>query len=318
MAEWLYEAGIGEARAALVDGGTIVAARIEPDDAGPRLGTVARARLTEITRPGRQGVATLDGGTEALLEPLPAGLTQGASLLIEIVREPIPEPGRPKRAKAVPAAPDATPAPGPDLLARITATGHPVRHLAAHQPDALEAAGWSEVLAEAETGEIAFPGGALRLSPTPAMALFDVDGPAPHGPLSLAAAQAVVAALVRLDIGGSIGIDFPTLDGRAARQAVDAAIDAALPPPFERTATNGFGFLQIIRPRPRASLVELLRADPAAAAARAVLRHIERTPPDGPRDHRLPPRVIAALERRSDWLAELARRTGVDHRFTPS
>src|SRR3546814_11870370 len=62
---------------------------------------------------------------------------------------------------------------------------------------------------------------------------------------------------------------LPTLGGKAERQRVVEAIDATLPLPFERTAMNGFGFLQIIRPRPRASLVELLRADPAGAIARA-------------------------------------------------
>ncbi|MFX8176327.1 hypothetical protein ABTL07_19880, partial [Acinetobacter baumannii] len=66
------------------------------------------------------------------------------------------------------------------------------------------------------------------------------------------------------------------------RHAVAAALDAALADggPFERTAVNGFGFLQLIRPRPRPSLPELLLGP--GAAARALLRQWEREPPPGP------------------------------------
>ena len=313
--EWLFEAGIGEARAALVEDGTIIEARIELDSDAPRLGAVLSARLVEITVKGREGRVTLDGGGEAMLSPLPAGITQGAALIVEMIREAIPEPGRSKLSRVAPAEPGATPAPGPDLLARITASGQPVRTLRAHEPDALEAAGWSEVIEEALTGEIAFAGGALRLSPTPAMTLFDVDGHPPLEALALNAAHAVGAAILRHDIGGSIGIDFPTIEGKAARQAVAAAIDAALPLPFERTAMNGFGFLQIVRRRARVSLPELLRTDRAGAEARALLRTIERTPPPGMRHHRIRPRVLAWLTARPALLTELARRTGVTHDF---
>ena len=48
-----------------------------------------------------------------------------------------------------------------------------------------------------------------------------------------------------------------------------------LPQPFERTAVNGFGFLQIVRPRRHASLFELA-ADRAAFEARALLRRAAR------------------------------------------
>lgn len=308
MVEWLYEAGIGEARAALVDGDRIVKARIELDGA-LTVGTVAEARLVEVMA-GRQGRVVLASGAEALLDAVPPGVSQGRSLLVTIMREAIPEPGRAKLARAVVAAEGAVSAKGPALLERIGESGVPVRQCRAHEADALEAAGWSEVLEEATTGEIAFPGGALRMSPTPAMTLFDVDGTGALDALALAAATAVGQAILRHGIGGSIGIDFPTLSGKAARQAVATAIDAALPQPFERTALNGFGFLQIIRPRPRASLPERLRADPVGAAARAALRQIERTPPGGPRTHRLASAVRQRIESRPDWIAELTRRTG--------
>ncbi|WP_353203894.1 ribonuclease [Sphingomonas sp.] len=317
--EWLFEAGIGEARAALVEDGTIRQARIELDSPAPRIGAVLAARLVEITVKGREGRVAFDGG-EALLSPLPPGVTQGAALHIELVREAIPEPGRHKLPRAAPA--EGPPRPGPTLLERIEASGIPVRPCHPHEADHLEAAGWSEVLEEALTGDIVFAGpptvlagGALRMSPTPAMTLFDVDGHPPLEPLALAAAHAVAAAIVRLDIGGSIGVDFPTLQGKAARAAVDAALDAGLfeggAQPFERTAMNGFGFVQIVRRRTRVALPELLRADPAGAEARALLRRIERTPPPVPSVHSVTPAVQRALAANPHWIAALARRTGV-------
>ena len=308
-AVWLYEAGIGEARAVLIENDQIVEAALETDDAALRVGLVARARLVELL-PGKRGRVAFDGG-EALVNYLPAGITQGASLAIEIVREALPEAGRAKLAKAV--ASDVAPCPAPTLHERIVATGIPVLSPRAHEPDALEAAGWSELLDEAASGEIVFPRGALRLSPTPAMTLFDVDGAAPLDSLALAAAHAIARAIRRHGIGGSIGIDFPTIEGKAQRLAVATAIDATLPQPFERTAMNGFGFLQIVRPRPRASIPEILRSDPVGAAARATLRTLERTPPTASRRHRLPAAVHARLMARPDWLADLTRRTGVVH-----
>ncbi|MEH3035477.1 MAG: ribonuclease [Sphingomonas adhaesiva] len=301
MAEWLYEEGVGEARAALVEDERILAARIELPET-LRVGTVSPARLTERT------VATLPDGREVMLDRAPPGVTLGAALTVDITREAIPEPGRAKRARGL--ATDLPPAPGPDLLARIAATAHPVRRLRAHEADALEAAGWSEVLEEATGGEIPFPGGVLRMTPTPAMTLFDVDGDIAADALAIAAATATAQAIRRHGIGGSIGVDFPTVTGKAARQAVAAAIDAALPLPFERTAVNGFGFLQIVRPRPRVSLPERLRDDPVGAAARAALRVIERAPVSAPNRHRLPGAVRERIESRADWLDLLVQRTG--------
>ena len=117
------------------------------------------------------------------------------------------------------------------------------------------------------------------------MTLFDVDGDPPLGPLAVAAARAVAQAIRpprhrRLDRHR-----FPTLTNRDERQAVAAALDAALPRPFERTAVNGFGFLQIIRPRLRPSLPETLLHERAGADVRAALRAAERLPPPGPHRH---------------------------------
>jgi ribonuclease G len=103
-------------------------------------------------------------------------------------------------------------------------------------------------------------------------------------------------------------MDLPTAASKVARQSAAAAIDAALPQPFERTAVNGFGFVQIVRPRRRASLVELAQ-DRAAFEARALLR---RAPFGGPGAKRLiaHPAVIAVLTSHADWTDALARQIG--------
>ena len=106
----------------------------------------------------------------------------------------------------------------------------------------------NDLLDEARTGVVTFAGGELRISPTPAMTLIDVDGYLEPDELAVLGAAEAARAIRRLDIGGSIGIDLPTASGKAARQAAAAAIDGALPRPFERTAVNGFGFVQIVRP----------------------------------------------------------------------
>jgi hypothetical protein len=309
LAEWLYEAGIGEARAALVADDAILEAYIELENNRLRAGAVVPARLVKVLLPGRRGITRLESGEEALLEPLPPTLSEGRDLLVEITREPLAEPGRPKRAKARPAPPGAVAVDGPSLRNRLEATGI-LTEIRRFGPDRLEAAGWSELIEQASSGEIPFPGGGLRLSLTPAMTLFDIDGLLPPPDLACAGAAAAAAAIRRMDIGGSIGIDLPTLGSRGHRQAAAAAFDAVLPQPFERTAVNGFGFLQIIRRRVRPSLPEMLREDPIGHAARALLRRAERTPGAGTRTLVAAPPVIAAIAARADWQALLEARIG--------
>ena len=309
MPEWLYEAGIGECRAALIENDTIIEAHIEPADTGLRAGEVIEARLTEILIPARRGIVTAAGGEQALLEPLPKGLTQGGLVTVEIVREAIPERGVVKRAKAR-VWTEAARESHSTLLARITATGHPIRHLTPYDSDALEAAGWSEALEQGASGIIPFEGGSLRISLTPAMTLIDVDGHLPPAALALASSKAAAAAIRCFNITGSIGIDFPTLGNKAERLATADAFDAVLPLPFERTAINGFGFLQIIRPRYRASVCEQLQHARIPTAARALLRQAQRSGIIGSAAITAHPSVIAHLTAHPDWIETLATQRG--------
>jgi hypothetical protein len=137
---------------------------------------------------------------------------------------------------------------------------------------------------------------------------IDVHGHLPPAELAVRGAAEAAGAIRRLDIGGSIGIDLPTVGGKAVRQAAAAAIDAVLPQPFERTAVNGFGFVQVVRPRRRASLVELAE-DRAAFEARALLRRIAFEPP-GARHLVAHPAVIAVIEANDSWRESLERQIG--------
>ena len=293
MPDWLIERGIGETRFARIADGAIAEARIALDGTA-RAGEVLDARLTSA---GRPTIAT-SGGEEYLLPGGAPGTTQGAAVQIQVTRERIPGAEPWKRP-----------------LARLAGsetgqTDHPAgTNLPFPAPsDALEAVGWSDLLDEARTGIVRFAGGELRISPTPAMTLIDVDGFLAARELALLGAEAAARAILRLDIGGSIGIDLPTISGKADRQTVGEAIDALLPKPFERTAMNGFGFVQIVRPRRRASLVELAR-DRAPFEARALLRRTA-FDPAGAKRLVAHPALVAVLESQPGWIDALAGQVG--------
>lgn len=301
MADWIVERGIGEVRAARIVDGEIVEARIEPDDA-LRAGTILLARLVRRFPVRNEGIVAWEDG-EALLIPLPRTVTEGGTLPIEITRPALPEPGKPKRARARPAAPDAVPGNGPSLADLAQA-----RTVGPFERDALGDAGWPLLIEEATNGQVAFPGGALSIALTPAMTLIDIDGDLAPAALAVNGARAAAAAIARLDIAGSIGIDLPTVNDKAVRLAAAEAVDATLPQPFERTAVNGFGFLQIVRRRSRASLPELFTQAPAHA--RALLRQAERTGGSGERTLSAHPAVVAAIAARPDWSAAVERTLG--------
>ncbi len=308
MTEWLYEDGIGEERAILIEAGQIVAARIERHD-GAKPGLVTKVQLVKQLVPGKRGIGQMDDGNEVLLSPLPSGLTEGGSVMVEITRAAISERTRFKLPLAK-AAPDKAPAPAPTLLDRISAGGVPITRCHALGPDRFAEYGWHEVIEEARSGEVAFAEGNLLIAVTPAMTLIDVDGDTAALPLSLAAAQAAARAIRRLDLQGSIGIDFPALEGKADRQKVAETFDDAMTGPFERTAINGFGLLHLVTRRVRPSLPEIFARGRMTANALGILRMAERDGQTGGMTLVAHPAVIAKLTARRDWLAELTKRTG--------
>lgn len=285
MPEWLIEQGIGETRAALVDDGEILETRVRRDGVVPA-GAILDAKLIGVA----PRVTVEAAGETFLLPHGVSGVSEGRTLLVEVTREAIGGAEAWKRG-----------------LARLTIEApRPAPPLAEGREGRIE--GWDDLLEEARSGIVPFSGGELRIEPTAAMTMIDVDGWLAPPQLAQMAAWAAARAIRRLDIGGSIGIDLPTISGKAERQQVAAAIDAALPQPYERTAVNGFGFVQIVRPRRRASLVELAQ-DRASFEARALLR---RAAFEGPGGQRLvaAPAVVDVLQRHPEWLDALARQVG--------
>lgn len=307
VSEWLYERGIGEDRAVLVADGTIIEAAVERHDAGILAGSVIDARL--IDQKSRLALAT--SGEELYLPRWPA-LAEGQSVRVEIRRTALAERDLRKRAVAQPVAPDTSLQAGPTLLDRLNASGLPVRKVFVGDR-ALDEAGWDETLDLADSGNMPFDGGLLRIVPTPAMTVIDVDGTATGERLAQDALIALARAIRLFGLAGNMVIDLPTLAGADARKAAAATFDTAMATAaaaFERTAINGFGLMQVIIQRQRPSLVEQLQFHRTASAALALLRLAERARGHGPLTLSANPRVTAWLADRPALMTELGRRIG--------
>jgi Ribonuclease G/E len=307
-AEWLYEDGIGEERALLLENGIAAEACIERHGE-IKVGLVSKARLVKQLIAGKRGIAVLPNGSELLVSPLPKGVTEGAEMIVEVRRAAISEQTRLKLPLARPSK-DQTPRAAPTLLERIDASGLPIRRCHAHEADHFAENGWHEIIETARSGQSDFPGGSLIISVTAAMTVIDVDGDGPAQKLALGAAEACAKAIRLLGLQGSIGIDFPGMESKADRQSVADALDEAMTGDFERTAINGFGFMQIVKRRVGPSLPERLQSGPMRAHALEMLRRAERAGGTGAIQLRAHPAIIQALEKHPDWIAELERRTG--------
>lgn len=305
MADWLVEEGIGEHRAVRLSGDRIIQARVEwPGRLAA--GHVADAVLVSRAAGASRGTVRFASGEEALVDRLPREASEGAAIRVEVVRAAIGERGRTKLAQA---RPSEKPPASPTLAERLRAEGH-----AAQVVHRFPECDWDELTGEALDGTVAFAGGSLLFAPTPGMTVVDIDGTLRPRELALAAVTPLAGAIRRFDLGGSIGIDFPTLQAKADRRAVDDALDAALEGwPHERTAMNGFGFVQLVARLERPSLLHLARLSRPAFAARRLLRRAERVTEPGTLLLACHPAVEAAL--RPEWREELARRAGREVRI---
>lgn len=276
----------------MIEGGRLVEMHVAWAFDGLRLGAVVAARRGP-------GQLVLADGIEAVLDRPSASVAEGEALFGEVVREAIPEAGRRKPARLRPVAGPARDA--PDLAAWLGATGHGEGF-----PPAVEEA-WDAGWQAAMLGRLPVAGGVLRFAPTPAFLAVDIDGAVEPDE-----AAAGLARAIRLwGLGGNIVADFPTRPGRDWRQAAVRTFDAAMGGlPFERTAINGYGLLQVIRPRPRPSVLEraLLLRDEADAVA--LLDQAAREPRPGSLSIVARPAVARLLRGRPDLLAAVARTAG--------
>lgn len=325
----VWDAAPGETRCLLLENGVAAELHLLRTVSSPArapAGSTHAARLISRLGNGR-GLIKLDSGEEALLHPVPA-ITEGAALNVIITRESLPEPGQWKRALARPAENGEEPPIGglPLHLAEaeevLCATPQALPPALAHIPQHIDAAAVADadidVLIEAaRTGIIDFPGGTLSIERTRAMTIIDVDGSLAPLALNIAAAAAIGRALRLFQITGPIGIDFVSMASKADRQAVDAALGAALAPlgPLERTAISGFGFAHIIRPRNGPSVPEQLCGTTPGrlsveSQALALLREAARATGVGPRTLTARPAVVDLLKAWPDALADVARLTG--------
>ena len=302
LAEWLIEEGIGETRALLVEGEQVRAARLLwPGELAA--GTRTIGKLTAKLKGTRRGVALLEGGTEALVDHLPSQVTEGQTLDLTVTRASLAERGRLKRAQARVAGVEAPP----------PASTPPEGRIVRRFPAGL----WDEVWHAASSGSLDFAGGEILVSVTPAMTVIDIDGIGTPHEVALAAVPAIAQALAWFEVGGNIGIDFPTLANKEDRRAVDAALAMALAGwPHEATAMNGFGFVQLVARLTAPSLLHRFAHHRLGMAARMALRRAELAADEGTgRIIELGVHPALKAKLKTPWLDELARRTGREVRI---
>lgn len=301
-AHWLIEHGIGEDRALLIQNDRVVAAKVFwLSKTCAR--TILIAKIVSRQAGSARALCISPEGVEINADGLPRQYTEGTDVRLIITREAIAERGRLKRAQARYFGDDNPHVPP----ASVFTTGEHVRRF----PTGL----WEEVWGSACSGQLHFAGGSILISTTPAMTLIDIDGEGTPRELALAAVPAIEQALRWFDLGGNIGIDFPTIQDKAGRRAVDAALAASLDDwPHERTAMNGFGFVQIVTRLEGPSLLHRFAASRAGACARMALRCGELAQGAG-RTLLLAVHPALKAKLKEQWLIELAERTGKEVRI---
>ena len=307
---WLVEQGIGEERAVLLENERIVAARLH----WPGTLTVGQVEdaLVIKAKTGawrKNGIVRFANGEEAYGSRIPREVSEGMRTRQKVMREAIGERGRLKLAQSVDT--DEPVAAAPPLHRQLEAEGVAATTVSRF-PDEAD---WNELFLEAWTGDVAFTGGALIVSDTPAMTLIDVDMHDYPESIWHNGVPAIARTLRRMHIGGNIGIDFPTL-GKSDRKAIDDRLTECLAGwPHERTAMNGFGFVQIVARQQQPSMLQRVGRNRAGAAARLLLRKAERLEGAGKLELSAHPGVLAKLT--EEWLAALSRRTGREVALRP-
>ena len=342
----LVSASPGELRIQLRDGARLREFALWRPGSPDGVGDVHRGRVSAPVPALGGAFVALAGGADGFLPDGAgaAGRGVGEYLAVRVMRAGMG--GKGPRLAAEPG----MDAGGPGGLALLARGPGPLLELAERHPDAeilIDDAAWVATLRpalgervrlvsrawgeaeEADAAALAAPsvtlagGMVAHFHPTPALVAIDVDqasasaAQAPKASAQMAANRAVLpglAAQIRLrNLSGAILIDFAGLASRK-RAALEPALAEALAEDPMGPRLLGFtklGLAEIVRPRRRAPLHELL--DGPLAAGLAALREIDRMVAADPA--RMPalraaPAVVRALEADVAALPALAARTG--------
>lgn len=298
MTELWIDTAPGERRAALIENGNIVEVHIQRD-LHIALGEQGSGRIDRKTPSGAYVVT--DHHDEVLVRrssPKP----EGARVGFEITREAICEPGRvkPPEAKLL----DDVSAANSDRE-QLWETGLKCFGDLPRRNADISAAFDIALAGASQVGDTT-----ISFQRTKAGLVFDVDGIGDPMTINLAAAKEIARLLRLYQVGGMTMIDFIAVDSKDHRQAIAAAFDeaaAADSRPFERSAVNGFGLMQIVRARPRPSMLDQLFGTRIAALsdetqALWLLREAARSSGFGPRTITAST-AVANLLASKDWVS---------------
>ena len=287
---WLDDAP-GERRAALVEDGQFVEIYIQRDRHFV-VGEVGSARVDSKTRTG--AYLTTEDGRQMFVRR-GTGLAEGSKAIYQITREAIAEPGLVKLAEAqlIDALPSVLPTAESLWAERLNTAGAQVR----------SSADISDAFAPALAGSSQAGDAIISFQRTKAGLVFDIDGTGDPMAINIAAAREIARLLRLYQVGAMVMIDFIAVESKQDRQAIaDAFRDASTddPRPFETTAVNGFGMMQVVRARPRPSVLDILFGTRIAALsdetqALWLLREASKSSGFGARTITAPPPVATLL-----------------------
>jgi len=299
----------GERRAAVVENGNIVEIHIQRD-ALWALGECGIGRIDRKTPSGAYVVAD-DGSTLLLRSKI--NQPDGARVFFEVTREAIAEPGRIKPPEILLRDSAHDPLIGKDALwdARVASLGQSA--VSASIADGFDVA----IAGQSQLGDVS-----LSFQRTKAGLVFDIDGIGDAFAINLVAATEVARLLRLFQVGAMVLIDFVSMESKAQRTQIAEDFDAASladPRPFERTAINGYGMMQVVRARPRPSILDQLFGTRIAALsdetqAYWLLRAVDQSKGFGTRTVTAQPEVATLLqsERWAAWRAAAVRLAGAD------
>jgi Ribonuclease E/G family len=330
----LWDESPGEIRTLLTENGKGAELRLVRS-VGPWLHPGVRNVRLGNRIDARRALVHYDGG-EGEIAPVPI-LSEGSLLDAELIRAPIPEPGRWKRAvfRTATDRPAQAPIKLPDSVTAIICADPRIAasiraRLGDHCPDivieaaAIEDAAFDLWYERAIIGEFVIEGGLLTIERTRAMTMIDIDGVKEARGVNLAAARSIPWLLRFLAIGGQVGIDFLATANKAERAEIDTELAAAamVLGQHERTAMNGFGFVQLVLPRPGPNIIEQLCGTALKEAsietqALRLLREASRSSGHGKRQLAAPPAIIDLIKSWPEQTNALQSSLGVQIELVP-